>query len=270
MKHNIGVVINYCTNDYKFIKHTIGNVSEFAQQIIVPVCNHYYDGTIENSMLIEKTIRENPKAKFMKFKFDNKKKVEPYWLWRLRRVLKLPLQSGSQYWICYARMLGWKNMSKKMDYLLFLDADEIIDGKRFIKWLNTGKYQKLDVLKFANYWYFREPKYQATTYEDTPLMLKTNTINKESFFSYSEREGMYQKAKGAKKRMVLGLDNKPMVHHYGWTRTGEEMLKKVQTWGHNRDCDWVKLVEKEFTHKFAGTDFVQGYQYRTVKPFINL
>ena len=270
MKHDIGIVVNYCTNDYRFIKHNIDAVSLFSKEIIVSICDHFYDGTSENHLLINKTIRENPKARFIKFKFDENKKVQSYLIWRLRRILGLSLKSGSQYWICYARKIGWQNLSKDIKYVLFLDADEIINAKKFINWLNTEEYKKYKAIKLANYWYFREPKYQATTFEDAPLLIKTSMLKKDIFFYYSEREDMYQRTKDKKKRMILGLDNKPMVHHYCWARSKEEMIKKVQTWGHNRDCNWVKLIEKEFSHDFNGTDFIQGYKYKTVKPFINL
>jgi len=47
------------------------------------------------------------------------------------------------------------------------------------------------------------------------------------------------------------------------------MLKKVQTWGHNRDFNWTKAVIEEFSHGFNGKDLVQNYQYKIVKPHIS-
>lgn len=269
MKHNIGVVINYCTNDYRFIKHTIRQASTFTNHIIVSISDHFFDGTYENSRLLNKTIRENPRAEFVRFKYDSKKKVQNYPWWRLRRILKLSLQSGSQYWICYQRLVGYLKITDNIEYVLFLDADEIIDSRRFKEWLGTERYRKYTAMKFANYWYFREPRYQATVYEDTPLMVKKGVVKETFFFDYSEREGMYQKILGRKKRMIVGLDSKPMIHHYGWVRTKKEMLKKVSSWGHNRDCDWKKLVDEEFSHAFTGRDFIQKYRHRLVKSFIN-
>lgn len=269
MESTIGAVINYCTNDYKFLRHNVRAVSKFAKEIIIPTADHFYDGTPENKHLLSKSIRENKEAKFIKFLYKHEKRDQNYIIWRLRRILKLSLNAGSQYWICLARLIGFKNLSSNIKYVLFLDADEIINSKKFTEWLDTGQYKKLDAMKLANYWYFREPKYQAATYEDTPLLARKSNINKEFFLNYSEREGIYQKISGRKKRMIFGLDNKPMVHHYGWVRSKKEMLKKVQSWGHNRDVNWTKLVTEEFTHKFNGRDFVQNYQYKTVKPYIS-
>lgn len=269
MDHKIGVIINYCTNDYKFLRHNVKAVSKFSEEIIIPIADHFYDGTLENKKLILKSIKENKEARFVRFPYKHKERDQNYIMWRLRRILKLSLVGGSQYWICLARLIGYRNLSKKVKYALFLDADEIVDNEKLIKWLNTGQYKKFDAMKLANYWYFREPNHQATTYEDSPLLIRKNNIQKGFFFDYSEREGIYQKISGKKKRMVFGLNHKPMVHHYCWARSKKEMLKKVQTWGHNKDRNWEKLVIKEFSHKFNGRDFVQNYRFKTVKPYIS-
>src|SRR3990167_6893 len=79
--------------------------------------------------------------------------------------------------------------------------------------LNTNEYKKFNAIKLACYWYFRKPTYQATTIEDSPLMVKNNQLNRQSFFDYAERQGIYEQIDGQKKKMVLGVDKKPMVHH---------------------------------------------------------
>ena len=61
-----------------------------------------------------------------------------------------------------------------------------------------------------------------------------------------------------------------MFHHYSWVRTEEEMLRKVQSWGHRGDREWVSLVKKEFSAPFQGTDFVHGYQFQTVEPLFEI
>ena len=61
-----------------------------------------------------------------------------------------------------------------------------------------------------------------------------------------------------------------MCHHYSWVRSKEEMLKKVVSWAHSTDKNWVELVNEEFTRPFNGTDFVHGYQYEVLdKPHSN-
>ena len=36
------------------------------------------------------------------------------------------------------------------------------------------------------------------------------------------------------------------------------MLKKVKTWGHSHDRNWVDLVNKEFEESFRGKDVIFG------------
>lgn len=47
-KYRVATVINYCTNDYKFIGYCIAEAGAFSAQVIVPVCDHFLDGTPEN------------------------------------------------------------------------------------------------------------------------------------------------------------------------------------------------------------------------------
>ena len=61
-----------------------------------------------------------------------------------------------------------------------------------------------------------------------------------------------------------------MFHHFSWVRTKEEMLKKVRSWGHKGDRNWIELVEKEFSTDFQKTDFIHGYQYKIVEPLFNI
>ena len=55
-----------------------------------------------------------------------------------------------------------------------------------------------------------------------------------------------------------------MIHHYSWVRTKDEMLKKINSWGHKGDRNWIELVESEFSQDFKGVDFIHGYRYQTV------
>jgi len=48
------------------------------------------------------------------------------------------------------------------------------------------------------------------------------------------------------------------------------MLKKVSCWSHNKDQDWVSLIEKEFSAPFRGIDMVFNQEYITVEPYLNI
>jgi len=271
MKHAITTIINYCTNDIDFITQNVRQAAKFSQQIIVPYCDHFYNGSPENQKIINLSIKQNPQAKFIKFKY-NPHATRTLWRgWQfILRSLGLGSVWGPQYWICFARQLGYQAINTPVEYVLFLDADEVIDGRKFLQWLNTKQYKKFNALKPANYWYWRSPYYQATVWEDSPLIAKYTNLKNAVFFDHDERNTTYNSITGPKTRMVLGLDQKPMIHHYGWAKPKKNLLKKVQTWGHTKDRNWIKLIEKEFSHPFSGTDFIYRRRYQTVKPFVNI
>jgi len=270
MKPNLATIISFCSNDYPFLRPNILQIKKFSQQIIIPYCDHFYNNEPENFSIIEKAINQNPEAAFIKFPYNPKATKN---LWRgwtfLFRLLGHHQVYGPLYWCCYNNLIGFKNLKNNPDYVLILDTDEIIDADRFIQWLNTKEYQKYHCLRLANYWYWRSPKYQATTYEAISLLVKYSVLKKTNFMTHAERHGMFKSIKGPKKDFSLGLDGKPMIHHYGWAKPKKNLLKKVTTWGHSKDRNWVKLIEKEFSHPFNGTDFLAHYQYKTVRPFLN-
>ncbi|MFH0942922.1 MAG: hypothetical protein V1810_01985 [Candidatus Beckwithbacteria bacterium] len=266
----IATVINYCSNDYHFIQPAINQTAKFSQQIIVPYCDHFYDASLENKSLIQQTIKANPQVQFVEFPY-NPQATRTLWRgWQfILRHLGLGRVWGPQYWICYARRLGFTQVNDNIDYVLFLDADEIIDAKRFLQWLNIKNYQKFDALKLATYWYWRSPSYQADVWEDNPLLARRSSLAEAIFMDHEERNAIYKSISGEKIRMVLGLDRQPMIHHYGWAKPKENLLKKVKTWGHNKDRNWIKLIHQEFSHPFSGQDFLYPKRhYQIVKPFI--
>mgnify|MGYP004001952693 FL=1 len=271
MTHSIATIINFCSNDKLFIHHTINQVKKFSSQIIIPYCDHFYDGTPEDQSLISKTIAKHPTVKFIPFQYDPNatKTLWRGWQFILRRLTKTQVW-GPQHWICHARLLGTTYLKKNIKYVLFLDADEVPDGKRFKGWLDTKNYQKYNAIKSANYWYFRSPKHQATTFEDSSLLVKRTSLTQAVFMDHDERNATYNSIPHPKKRMVLGLDSKPMIHHYGWAKPKANLLKKVKTWGHSKDRNWTKLIEKEFQNPFSGTDFIYHRRFTTVKPFLHL
>lgn len=269
MTHSIATIINYCTNDLAFISPNIRQAVKFSRQIIVPYCDHFYDGSPENQRLLQKSIRQNPEAQFIRFKY-NPQTTRSLWRgWQLLlRYLGRGRVFGPQYWICFARQLGYQAIKPPVEYVLFLDADEIINGRKFLQWLNTNQYKQFNALKPSNYWYWRSPRYQATVWEDSPLLAKYSCLNKAVFLDHDERNATYHSLPLPKTRMVLGLDQKPMIHHYAWAKPKVNLLKKVACWGHTKDRNWKKLIQTEFSRPFNGTDFIYKRQYKIVKPFL--
>lgn len=248
----ITTLINYCTNDYKFIGPCIKEAQKFSEEVIVLYTDYFYDGTPENQYLIDKTIKENPNVKFEFYEFD------------------INLNRLAQLWHGYVRLIGWKVSSPETSHILFLDADEVVDAERFNSWLQKYPVASVNVIKLANYYYFRETCYQAETFEDSVVFARKDLLTDSMFLDYLDRDQIYREIAEPKARMVMGIDKQPLIHHYSWVRNEEEMIKKVSTWGHKHERPWLELVIEEFKNGFKGKDFVHHYTYKTVEPFIKI
>lgn len=256
MNKQIATVINFCSNDYPFFEHCIKSAAAFSDQIVVPICDHFFDGTPENISLLQNVFAQYPKVSFVQFPFDQE---------------SLQLRAHQPwFWHNMARLVGWSLLKPEIDYVLFLDCDEVIDVTSFSEWLEQFQYRDFNALMLSNYWYFREPCYQARKWEDTAVFAKKEKIHGKTLLSGLERLGIYNGVTGKKKRGMKGMDGKPMIHHYSWVRTKEQMLKKVRSWSHRTDRNWEMLVEEEFSNPFSGRDFVHGYRFKTVEPAISL
>lgn len=253
-KKPIAAVINFCTNESRFLKASIEQARHFARQILIPVCDHFFDGTEENLDELERIYRSFPDCTFIQYPFISEKIPKRFF----KRI------SAAHFWHSLSRFIAMQYVDESIETVLFLDADEVTDGKRFSQWLDDSDYHQHIVLKLANYWYFREPKYQATSWEDSVVLVQRRALSAGLLLQDGERNAIYDQLPGPKRRRVTDSMGEPMFHHFSWVRTKEEMLKKVGSWGHRFDRNWVDLVEKEFSSPFSGKDFVHGYEYKTI------
>lgn len=175
--------------------------------------------------------------------------------------------SPAMYWEGHARWIGYNELKARDGYVLFLDADEMIEGDKFKRWLDTYEYKQYDAMKLANYWYWCKPIYRAKDYiEDSVVMLNMKKSNPMHLFSNLGRHGIYDSIIGNKKRNIT-FNRTPFIHHYSWVRNKDQMLRKVRSWGHRNDKDsWETLVELEFQKKEIQkpeeiSDFVKGLSY---------
>ena len=259
-KKPIAAVINFCTNESRFLKASIEQARLFARQIIIPVCDHFFDGTAENMEELDRIYRTFPDCTFIEYPFIPD--LIP------KRLLKEI--SPAHFWHSLSRMIGVNYLDDAIETILFLDADEVPDGKKLNEWLDSSDYHQHIVLKMANYWYFREPRYQATKWEDSVVMVQRRALTSQLLLDQKERDAIYDYLPGPKRRSVISADGEPMFHHFSWVRTKDEMLKKVKAWGHREERDWEAQVESEFSSPFKGTDFVHGYEYKTVEPLFDI
>jgi hypothetical protein len=255
-KFPLAVIVNFCTNERLFLKYCLEQALLFSQQVIVPVCDHFFDGKPENRPLLEAIYQAFPECQFIEYPFIPE------------QIPKKVFKSidPSHFWHSLSRLIGCRYLDDGIESVLFLDVDEIPDGGRFAEWLECSDYTLHTALKMANYWYFREPRFQAEKWEDSIVLAQKKALASHLLLHQDEREAIYDSLPHPKRRNVVGVDGRPMFHHYSWVRTEEEMLRKVKSWGHRKDRNWESLVKKEFEQPFQGVDFVHGYRFQTVNP----
>lgn len=245
-------IINYCTNDYMLLKPCIDGVLPFSNKVIVVYCDHFLDGTPENAELIKKSVAENPNAEFLEFQYD-------------------PTQS-SRWHHNACRKIGFINAPQDTEYFMLLDVDEIIEPNKFIIWWDSQKNNLLDSYRLSCYWYFRDFKYRCKNIEEAIAIVKRGPLTENDLliFHQEERKALFWCLPENRRMDKCNLNGIPFSHHYSWVRSREGMIRKVQSWGHNKDLNWVPLVEKEFEQPFRGKDVVFGdREYEIVEPYIN-
>lgn len=240
----ISSILQYSTMDIRFLDSNLKQLSKFSDEIIVPICSHFFNGEPEDEDLLQQSYSIcNRYPNVSVYMFD----------WQ-------GANNNPGYYHNVSRLLGTQAASG--DWLLFVDADEIVSD-HFGDWFSEVKHTD-NTFWLTCYWYFREPIYQATSLESAGLLIKKSkcTWNVDTRSERQQLFGIEGFVNGDHQRILH--NNEPLMHHYSWVRSESEMLKKVRNWGHKGDKSWVELVKEEFSRPFNGTDFVHGYQYTEV------
>lgn len=260
LKPPVASVINFCTNEARFLRACIEECRLFSRQIVIPVCDRFHDGTPENRSLLCEIYRTFPDCFFVEYPFV-RDGISPSFFCKI---------SPEHFWHSASRAIGCQFLSEEIERVLFLDADEVPEGKRFLTWLEESDYAQHTVLKLANYWYFREPCFRADQWEDSIVLARRRSLDLPILLHDEERNAIYDLLPPPKRRRVVGSDRQPIFHHFSWVRTKEEMLRKTEKWGHRNDRDWKNLIETEFASPFSGKDFIHGYSYQERPPLFNI
>lgn len=249
------VIISYCTHDARFLDLCLREVRLFADEIIVCVCDHFFNGEAENRGLLNRHYHDHKDVTFIEFAFG-----ELYGLFP-----RVEEKNRIHYWHSTSRYLGC--MYAKGDQLLFLDVDEIVDGVRFKQWFeNRGGMVEEAAIRLWSHFYFRSPSYRAKSVPSYALLMQKDALEPELILDPLERKGMFYAIEGRKLDHAVGQDGEPLIHHYGWVHPKEELLQKVKRWGHHLDKPWQEKIEEEFSGPFSGVDKVFGLSYDEVKP----
>lgn len=244
---NVAAIVSFCTHDIRFFEKCISSLHPFCSQIIVPVCDHFYNGEPEDRILLERLYASYPGVTFVEFAYSE------------TQVYGTPsrLVPGSPYWAQHwhntSRLIGTYYLSEEIDCAIFCDIDEIF--------ASTPEIAKEDAIRFATYWYDRRADMRATCYPDGPLLVKRSLLSDDVILNQDERMGMFHRIKG-KKVQNWKKEGKPIVHHYSFVRTEEELKCKVRRWGHHWERDWWSLLQQE-------GDVVREYSYERADLFWN-
>jgi hypothetical protein len=239
MSHPITSVISFCTNDFRYLYYCIEGVRPFSEKIIVVVSSHFFDGQEENQELLHRAYAEFPNCEFIEYKFDEQN------LYGWNPPPKECVIERLHYWHSTSRYIGMCFVPKSSEYVFHIDVDEIIEPIRMQEWLDTYIYQNFDCLHFFSYRYQHLPSLRGERYMNTILLVKKEKFSLSHFFNRFERPGIFRDFSGKKISGVLGLDGLPMIHHYSWVRTKEEFIKKVRSWGHRFDHNWMQITEHQ-------------------------
>ena len=242
----IATVISFCTDDVRFLDRNIHAVRPFSSQIVIPVCDHFYNGKPEDLELLQKIYHKYPDVDFVEFAYSENE------VYGTPAKLVPGSPDWAQHWHNSARLVGSYFLKPEIDYVLFVDTDEIFTAD-----VRSIPFHEYEAIRFATYWYFKTASQCATVTPDGPLLIKKNHLSTQLLLNPHERMGMFEQINGRKEREFC-VECKPIVHHYSWVRSPEEMLKKVRSWGHHWERDWEKLMKSE-------GDFVRKYEYKEVK-----
>lgn len=259
----ITAVISFCSNDWRFLKYCIAGVAPLCEEILITVCDHFFDGTEENYALLEEAFRRFPSCRFLEFSFD------PQESYRFFSSVYPGHPNWRHEWHNTGRLISYFYAAPYSQYLLFLDCDEIVDSQAFSLWLLQADLEKYAAMRFASYYYFREAKFEALAQDDFGLLADKKALHLEFLWDEDERMGIFHNVIGEKKLGVRGLNGEPMIRHYSGVRTKLELLKKFATWGHHWERNWTELVLEEFSRPFNGRDFLRKYRYREVEPILD-
>lgn len=231
-KKIIDIAIPFCTYDIKYINKAIDAVREISNKIIVTYSDKFFNGEYENIELIKTVINNNPDCIFHKVDYESGK--------------------SSRYHNNKSRDIACQISNSQ--YIMFLDSDEIFEKEHLNIWYNLNKNQLNDITTFSNYWYYRDERYRVNHIDDSIVMIDKKYAIQELLYHEAERNIFKYIDCNNKRTNVVNQYGLPFCHHYSWVLNKEDMIRKVTTWSHKDDKNWIPLVEEEFSREFNGTD----------------
>lgn len=239
----VATIISFCTNDYRFLGKCVQEARLFSRQVIVSVCDHFFDGSPENRDLLNWAYHHHPDCDFIEFPYSQTTVYPTYFRYK-------PEESEwVHHWHSFGRLMGFYHVRPDIEWVLFLDCDEIPDGRRCLQYFERREFLTLDAARLGCYYYALKPNLRALKVQELSLLVRRKALQPHFFYYGDERYAMYRCVRGAKQADVRGCDGRPLIHHYSWVRPELECYHKSRTWGHRSDRDWNAIIKDTFQGK---------------------
>jgi hypothetical protein len=241
---SLGIVVPYCSNEEDLIDEVIESLQKVSSNIVIVCMTHLFNGEEDERALLKVQGLLKPGIK---------SKIIPW-----KEIRGAP----QNFWIKEMRLYGYQALDP-CEWVLFVDSDEVLrDAPKFLSWFDSIKENKDTSYKLACYWYFLSKNRRSKVIEDSIVLVARDRLTFGSFrLTNSERENLAASA-STQERNVRDLEGGVMFDHYSWVRTQNILQRKVATWGHREDRDWLSLLNKAFNEDILTTpDFVHGNEY---------
>lgn len=264
MNHSIATVVHYCTNDYRFLGKIVEEARLFSQEILIPVCDHFFNGEPENQALLYETYRAFPDCRFIEFVYYPDRLYSPF----LTKYSAADREWGF-FWHSTSRAIAALFMPPEIEYILFLDSDEVIDGKRFRRYLDTGQYVDFNAARLFCYTYVQRPTLRIQALFTSALFVRQAALDVSRIINVEDRYGIFHHLPSPKLDELFDREGIPFIHHYTWVRTLEECLRKSNTWGHRLDKDWKTEITALFRNPSEARLLTHEVSLHEVAPYFD-
>ena len=257
----VGVAVSYCSLEAPFLRHVLRECLKFAAHVVVGYCATLHNGAPDDLTELHRAKEAFPDVTFVEYAVD-----------RVDELMDAPsLANRAAYWPNRARWECVKALRDECDWVLFLDADEVPEGERMAAFVRQlpAPHADAPALKLANYWYLRSPTLRYRGIEDSAVLAPRHRVRTRDAVVLCEQE-RNDLAREPVLRSVSDGHPTPMIHHFSWVRSPEDLVTKVRGWSHRGDRDWEAAVRQELARPITSNhvDVIFGRAYDTVPaPF---
>src|SRR5438309_1383232 len=111
-------VVNFCSNDYRFFEECVKQLRYFSDTILVSVCDHFFNGEVENLSLLEHLYACYSDCTFIEFSYAQDALYGP------SLFSALTPREEAHYWHNAARLCTYYFLPSEAEWVFFFDVDE--------------------------------------------------------------------------------------------------------------------------------------------------